>query len=502
MSLRRLRHWCLAVALAPLTLASAAELTVGPGTETFRTLTEALAAATEGDRVVAHAGVYAEDLKLRSGVTVEAEGEVRIKPPKTILLTGLKDVVLRGFVLIAPGEGATPEAPAPTAPAAVMPVVSVGFGQNISIVSCRFECDMGRAIDIGLTRDAVVENCTFTGTDPHSTGITLQGSSARISGCVFTGLGTAVAAYNTELSVGKNLFDANAVAISATTSKLKATGNTITGPGDGVISATSAFEIVGNAIRKCRRSILAAGGSGTIRANTVSQNFVGIWTTSVPVRIFDNTVLFNSTQGIALTKPAPDAPVAGAPGTSAVPDGAEVFQNAISNNATMGILISDYPRARVVHNVIDANGAGAVVEASVAELSQNTIVLNVNEGVVIDRGAKARTERNQIAFNRIGIQRDITAELASDRNNVFGNLLTRGFPLLSGDYTRIDRLVTGSGERIHVVVAPDDKGKGATDFSVDPGFVKLGTDYHLRRDSPVLPLAGAEIIGALPPASP
>jgi hypothetical protein len=92
--------------------------------------------------------------------------------------------------------------------------------------------------------------------------------------------------------------------------------------------------------------------------------------------------------------------------------------------------------------------------------------------------------------------------LKSGFNDIYANLISKRFPLQDGNYVRIDRLPTRSGERIKVMVYPAYDLKAATDLSEDPKFAKPGADYRPAPDSPLAKKRGKDgiYIGALPPA--
>ena len=72
--------------------------------------------------------------------------------------------------------------------------------------------------------------------------------------------------------------------------------------------------------------------------------------------------------------------------------------------------------------------------------------------------------------------------------------------MIDGNFLRKDRLVTRSGEKIHIRVCPAYDLKSNTDISVDPRFVELGSDYRLRLDSPLAKKRGKDntFVGAFP----
>jgi len=442
----------------------------------YRTITGALAAAEFGDTLVIQSGTYREELLLLSGITIRGEGAVRVESRRPFQIRGSQGITIRGLTATGTDTG-----------------ISIMESDNITISDCDVEAQKKQGILIRGSSGVVVQGCSISGNE-KTKGIFIRGSQARISHNIISQNGYGLdLGDKSSAEVSDNLFDANQNGVWVQESSAAVKNNTITGSNEecfsGMFFQESKVSVEGNSVRRCRFGIASIRTQGEIVKNTVSQNIFGMQIQSSGVMVSNNVVMDNRADGIQ---------VLGEEGADASRK-ATVFQNMITGNGRRGVFLDNYP-ADILGNLIEGNIGGITVNQSNATIRENTIVLN-GFGIQIKPNSQARIYNNIVAFNSFGISTDISSPLEMGFNDVYGNLASKKFPLIDGNYHRTDRLVTRSGEKIHIEIYPAYDLKTDTDFNEDPMFVKLGRDYRPRADSPLATKRGKDgaFIGAFPP---
>lgn len=443
----------------------------------YLTITGALSAARPGDTVLVQDGLYQEAVVLPSGVTLRGASRDRVgmEAEYPVLAPGTQGAVLEGMSL----RGG----------------VYLRAASSVTLRDCHIAVEKGAGITLYRAQKIRVEGCAIHGTS-ESRGIFLDQAEGEIVRTMLTGHSVAVRAVNgSRLAVSSGFLDGNRFGISVSDSDLTVAKLMATGGGEeetvGIFLENSRGTVKESSVRGFQWGISVHNTRGEMTGNTLTQNQIGIQIKSSPVNVAGNLILDNAQVGVQILppggKPSPRTTVA---------------HNAIRGNF-WGISL-DKGGAEIHHNLIENNWMGILVEEAAPVIRNNTIVLQRGPGVEFAEGSKGELFNNILAFNAFGVRVDVTASVVADHNNVFGNLATREFPLLDGNYVRVDRLPTQRGEKIPIQVFPAYDLKAATDLDLDPQFVRLGNDYRLSASSPLAARRGKNGagIGAFPPVSP
>jgi len=455
------------------------------GSGDYRTIAAALMTANRGDTVRVQDGVYREGLLVPSGVTLEAAEArgVHIRAPRPLRVICTREVALKGLSLAGSAWS-----------------LWIDHSGDVRLEDCDIAAGESAGVLVADSTDVLINGCSLTGT-PKALGIVLQATRARVTNSIISAhLSGIMATASSEADIAGNLFDANSTGISAFGSKLTARKNTITGTGalgKGVHGSGVEIHLAENSIRSHLVGVQIEEGKGDILNNLISQNGLAISITSGEFDISENTLLSNAVGGVSLNGPV-DAPDALRK--------ARMTKNTISANGGSGIEARHF-EVEVRYNLLEGNGHGVTVDHCQADVRNNTIVLQKQTGIDVKANCQVALYNNIIAFNRRGIGIDVSSEWELGFNNVFGNIASRGLPAHESNYFRRDWISTNSGDKIQVAVYPADDLKADTDMSVDPRFVKTGSDYRLLGESPLTSREGKEssLIGAfpaIPPLSP
>jgi hypothetical protein len=458
------------------------------GQDDFRTITAGLVSTRAGDTVRVNPGIYAEDLVLPSGATIEGAGKglTRVISARPVQIVGAHDVMVRGLTAASTVIGKKEPKAAD--------VFLVANSKGVSLSGCEALTQQGTAVRILGSNRVSMTHCGLSGTE-KTTGVVVAGNSeAVIAQSILSGHRSAVILVDgARAAIIDNLFDANINGISALDSHAIVRNNSITGKGNAGITVKGGLALIeDNAIRLYRNAIASDGAEALIRNNTVSQNGCAVGVFGGWAKILNNAIFFNFLDGVT---------VQGQTKTAAPGQGVEITGNSISNNG-IGINVSSAKDVVVSRNLIEANTKGLMTKGSRVDISHNTVVYQSQYGIDVAQNCHARLSSNISAFNSVGIAVDVTAQATLEYNDVYGNLLSHRFPTVDGNYLREDRLPTATGEHIHIAVYPAYDLKGKTDLAVDPGFVAPGKDYRLRADSMLRKHATeGRVIGAFAPSN-
>ena len=443
-----------------------------------RTITGALIVAGSGDTVLIQEGIYKEGLVLPSGINIKGTDRTHIQSVMAFRSFGSSEITIEALAITTTYNGFT-----------------ITDSSKITLNNCDITIESGDAISVSGSDGVIIKNCTLKGQD-KTRGIVVSGSKVRITdNMIFEFDHGIVLREASESSVLHNLLDANRkTALAVYDSEITAERNSITGKMEalGIYLKNSKCSVKENSIRRHSAGIRAEQTEGKLINNSISQNYYGILVDSGRMEISDNFVL-NNKFGVVLRSFGTN---------SNAFEKAVVFRNKIAGNIYGGINVSNF-RVDIHYNLIEANGAGISVDRSTVDIRNNTIVLQRGNGISIMPDSEAGIYNNILAFNSFGISSDITSSLKTGFNDVYGNLARKEFPLIDGNFLRKDRLVTRSGEKIHIRICPAYDLKSNTDISVDPKFVESGSDYRLRPDSPLAKKRGKDnvFVGAFPPAT-
>jgi Flp pilus assembly protein TadD/nitrous oxidase accessory protein NosD len=379
--------------------------------------------------------------------------------------------------------------------------------QQVTISECDFQlAEKNVGLRIGNSRAVKVINSSFRGTG-QTLGVVARGSQMVVSDCIFTKHGSAAMAVSSasEAEVQNNLFDKNGSGILVYDSALKASKNVMTGTwlpeskddqfSFGFRLENSKATFSKNVVRQHRQGIFISNSAAEIKitGSTVTQTSYGIVLWDSSANISENLIFQNLGDGIFIGTREKEPQTR----THAV----TIVRNTLSGNERRGIELENFSSASIDENLIEANGTGVQLNQSSGKLTNNTFVLQRFTAVLVGERSKAQVFNNVVAFNTYGLFVDVTAHAESDYNNVYGNLASTEFPLRDGNYGRADRYITRDGKRVRIDIYPAYDLKAKTDLSVDPGFVKLGSDYHLTSASALNRARGKDrrYIGAYAP---
>jgi peptidoglycan-associated lipoprotein len=379
--------------------------------------------------------------------------------------------------------------------------------ENVAVSKCGFAVREKKPGLVVVNSKAVsVIRSSFVG-KAGTVGVLAGGSNVSITDSFFRGHGTAIVfADGVRGDVQNNLFEENASGILASNSELTAVQNIITGVWDpdskdehldvGIRLERSAANLTKNSIRRHRYGImlLSTPGPARIMESTLTQGQHGIVLLGSPATVTGNLITENQGNGIyvGIMEKEPQA----------VPQEVKVLRNTISENEGDGVLVENFSHVSLRENLVEANGTGIRLVKSVAAIENNTIVLQRSIGLKVGAHSDAEIYNNILASNAFGLSLDVTARREMGYNDSYGNLARTEFPLLDGNYSRVDRYVTRDSKKVLIAVYPAYDLKVESDMSVDPAFISLGSDYHLKRDSDLAGIRGREhrYIGAYPPA--
>lgn len=486
-----------AVSLAILSVTALAALAAVPapaatlvvdrdGSGDFRGIAESMARAVKGDTIVLRAGVYEGGFRVPSGLAIKAEpgAQIVLGADQVITLRGGKNVNLSGLSI-------TKKAPGKPADGS-LPAILIADSKLVRIEFCRVLAGFAPAISIRNSVDIHIDRCLIVG-EAESAGIEMSGNGLSISNNVIsrTRVGIRVVEGN-DITISDNLLDNNGSGAEITGS-VNIVGNTVNGPGAfGIMIFSGDVVVWDNTVRRTANGIVAhAAARGIIRNNTISQNDIGMVLGGNGYFVLGNNITDNREFGVVLSPPGKIQ----SGGKNTV-----LRQNMISGNGGPGIFLQNFPDALIYQNLLENNSQGLLVTRSRAEILNNTIVLNKSEGISIGDGSTVAVMKNIIANNSTGIFLGAAAKMKSGGNVVFGNILAgQGATLGDGNYAKNDWLPTRGGDRILVGVFPALDIKSESDLTVDPGFAALGSDYRLRKDSPLVKkLGNGDLPGAFP----
>jgi parallel beta-helix repeat protein len=462
------------------------------GAGDFRTLTAAMLRAKPGDTIFLKPGGYRDEVLLPQNVKiratdkllarVEAEYPWRFHGPGSIEISGA--AFSGGGLVIDGADGAV-------------------------LTDCAIESTgKGTGILVRQSKGVTVARCSFAG-GAETDGIIAAASQIQVTDSFFSGHGGNALNLNrgSQGMVSKNLFEGNANGIDAQDSTLTATANIFTGLWSpekkdakaefGIRALRSTATLSKNTLRRHRFGIIVkdAPVSAKIGDSTVTQGQWGVYVEASPAVLIGNLVMQNEGDGIHVVNDEKNP--------RASPPEVTLSRNTISGNDGDGISIAAFSRVTVSENLIEANGVGIRLDQSAAIIEKNTVVLQRRSGVRVQANSNVGMHNNIIAFNSFGVEFDVTATKDFKYNDIYGNLASREFPLVDGNYSRIDRYITRDGKKVPLDVYPSYDLKSETDVSVDPGFVKLGSDYNLAANSALVGTSGKgeSFIGAYAPTA-
>lgn len=445
----------------------------------YRTITGAMTVAAFGDTLLIQDGMYREGVLLTNGVTIQGTGTRggRVEAAIPFQIIGSHEVTIRALTVTGSYHG-----------------LLIMNSKKITISDCDITTGKGEGILMLESGEVLVQGCSLSGKD-ETKGIVVSGSQARIEDNIISEYEQGIILKEaSRANIFHNLLDANKFALAAFDSEITVKKNAITGKGEavGIYLQNSQAAIEDSSIRRYEVGIYASQAQGEVLNNTVTQNDFGIVIQSGSIKVLDNLVL-NNKYGIQLF---------GDEAASDASEKATIARNTITGNVGAGIYISNF-KADIHYNLIEGNGGGIAVDQSNTNIRNNTIVLQRGAGIEIELNSQTSIYNNIIAFNAMGISSDVSSLLKMGFNDVYGNFARKEFPLQDGNYLRKDRLITRSGEKIHILIYPAYDLKTDTDLNEDPKFVKLGSDYRLMAESPLAKKKGKDgaFIGAFPPAT-
>jgi parallel beta-helix repeat protein len=469
---------------APEAGRKAVQYSVDPqGGGDFRTLTGALYSALPGDRIVLQAGTYREAVLYPSGVSVRAaqKDEARVESPYMWFFLNVADAEISGIHFSFNG-------------------FLVTNAKNLKLSENEFvnAGEKPNGIVLFHSEGISITHCVFQGVGQENT-LDATASGFRVTDSTIS------RAPKTAIQLGggskaevlHNLLEGSPTGIVARDSELTASENNITGPWTpeeksdgnfwGIFLGKSKGVVSRNSIRRERVGLFVSDGGtpAKITDNTVTQNGYGVVLFISGATVSGNLVLQNQNDGIFVGNMKNEA--AKKPEGSSAPEAAKaqppevtLLRNTISENQGTGVHLEKSMSVTLRENLIESNGVGINVDSSGAAIENNTVVLQRATGIMVGPGSDVSVYNNIVAFNSFGLFLDVSVKLESGYNDVFGNLASTEFPLRDGNYGRTDRYATRDGKKVPLQIYPAYDLKAATDLSVDPGFVKMGSDYTLK----------------------
>jgi parallel beta-helix repeat protein len=474
------------------------EVTPGPpttyfvdpaGSEKFRTITGALYRAKAGDTITLKPGRYTESVLVRPGVIIRASepGSVRIEPARPWILQRADSSEISNLIFV--GSGLWIEN---TQKASLT-------GNTVVVPQKKTGLTLLNSHDVTVTR------CNFQGA-AETFGIDADRSALVVSDSVFTenGYWAISLRNNSQADIHKNLMEGNQNGINASDSSVVAERNIITGVWDpdkkdsggiGFRAEKSAATWNKNSIRRYSRGFVSVNSSSPAKVsdNTISQNLHAIVLLASDANLSKNLIIQNRGSGVYVGVPEKEE--------QSKPQEVTISQNTIAQSEGTAINAESFNHLTITQNLIEANHWGIRVDSASATLENNTIVLQSSTGINVQGKSEARIYNNIVAFNGFGIFADVASHREAGYNDVYGNLISTDFPLRDGNYGRSDRFTTHGNQKVPIEVYPAYDLKGSTDLSVDPGFVKIGSDYTLKATSSLARIRGEKgrYLGAYAP---
>ncbi|MDP1840797.1 MAG: right-handed parallel beta-helix repeat-containing protein [Reyranella sp.] len=457
----------------------------------YRTVTAAMLRAVPGDEIVLGPGRYTEAAFLSPGVALRGTERalVRIEPKAIWLMVGPGEISLSRLTFN--GRG-------------------VGFEgvDKVTVTDCTIAVpDKQTAIFASGVKSLAVSKSTVSGA-ADSIGLSAFGSGVAASDSVFGNHGTAaIRLFNgSRGTLRSNLLNGNWSGVLVSDSTVDAADNILTGKFNpdaktdhnayGFWLSKSGATLTRNVVRRHEYGyyVTAAARPVKIVEATATQGRWGIVLIGSAAEVSDSLLMQNLRDGFYVANPDKDPP--------AGPLTVSLTRSTVSGNGTRGINVQKFRSVILRENLVEANGTGVLIADSTGIVENNTIVLQRTTGIYVTGASDVELFNNIVAFNSYGLLLDVAAKRSTGFNDVYGNFASKSFPLRDGNYTRVDRYTTRDGEKVRVDVYPAYDLKADTDLSVDPGFVKSGTDYSLKPDSPLVRAAGRnrKYLGAYEPA--
>ena len=462
------------------------------GSGNFTTIAGALFSARVGDTISLKPGRYNESVLVRSGVIIRPveNSPVRIESDQPWLLKGPGTFDVSGLAFA--GSGLRVEN-----------VDKANIANNTFVMG-----PQGTALWLVSSRKVTISRCSFQGT-VETVGVQADHSEITVADSMFLDNGkvAVLLANNSQADIHRNLMERNTNGINATDSSLVAERNTMAGvwgpdrkddSNSAVWAGKSAATINKNFVRRYSRGIQLINASvpAVISDNTVTQSMYAVVVLGSGASLNKNLLIQNSGDGVYVGVPQKADAITTAEVT--------INQNTISQNDGTAINAEAFGHLTVKENLIEANHWGIRVDnVPAASLENNTVVLQTSTGINVRGQTDVRIYNNIVAFNGFGIFADVSSHRESGYNDVFGNLVSTDFPLRDGNYGRYDRYTTPDHKRVPIEIYPAYDLKAATDLNIDPGFVKVGSDYSLKITSQLIEIRGQDgrYLGAYAPKS-
>lgn len=440
-----------------------------------RTIARALSLARPGDTVVVRTGLYREELVPPHGVVLQADDDamVCVEAPNVVGVWGAENVVLRRLYLRCATSNGSP--------------VKALFADGLRLEQLTISTEgTDPLVWLSRTNAAMIGDCSLHGARKE-TGVLLQESQADVRNNVIRQCKEGVHGNaKSRIKSYGNLLDGNLHGMRAFNSTLESVQDVVVGNGTdegaGLVAVGSDALVRRSIVRRHNTGLSTVNAQGTVQDNVFAQCDTGVLVESGNVALRDNTIERNKGIGVILRS------AEGAAGASVT---TTIANNQIRFNAGTGITVRDHA-ASISQNVIEGNNFGIRLVQGPADVFRNTIVLQQGTGFCADAGAKGRVYNNIVAFGFVGMRIDRRAALERRSNVVYGNLGSKEPPLVDANYVREDRLPLSDGDRLAVLIFPAADLKAEGDLQVDPRFVKLGDDYRLAPDSPLLTAKGKD----------
>jgi nitrous oxidase accessory protein NosD len=462
--------------------------TVDPGgSANFTTIAGALFHARGGDTIILKPGRYTESVFVRPSVTIRPSEKslVRIESNQSWLLKGPGAFDISDIIFFQSG-------------------LQLENTEKANLIGNTFIAKQKMTAIVLVDSSGVnLTGCNFQGA-ADSSGIEAYGSQFTVSDSVFAEHGSwAISlASNSKGDLHKNLLQGNRNGISVQESSLLAERNILAGTwspdkentsGTGLRAEKATITFNKNSVRRYARGVLLVNTSVSagISDNTVTQSQHAIILLGSNANVTKNLVIQNSGDGVYIGMPEKEK--------QSAPQEVTIIQNTISQNET-AIDAETFNHLTVKENLIEANHWGVRVLHASISLENNTIVLQRSTAINLGKDSDARVYNNIVALNGFGIFAHVESHRESGYNDVFGNLVNTDFPLHDGNYGRADYYTTHDKRKVPIEVYPAYDLMPQTDLSVDPGFIKVGSDYTLKPTSPLTKIRGegGHYLGAYP----
>lgn len=448
------------------------------GSGNFRTIAGALYHARVGDTITLAPGRYTESVFVHAGVTIRpaANSVVSIEPSQPWILKGpgtfdISDLIFTGTGL------------------RIENADKAALSRDTFLLSQK-----KNGVLLLNSHNVMVAKCNFRGAGETS-GIAAYTSQFTVADSVFADNGNVAIsiAEHSQADIQKNLMEANHNGISARDSGVNAQKNIITGDFDpdkkdnsgiGLRAENSAAAFANNAIRRYYAGLVLVNGSSPakISGNTVTQGMHAVVILSSGAALNKNLIVQNGGDGLYVGLREKEKQLS--------PQEVTINQNTISQNEGTAIRVQRFNHLTITENLIEANHWGITADHASVSLENNTVVLQRSTAINIEGPSDARIYNNIVAFNGFGLFLDVASHRESGYNDVFGNLVNTDFPLHDGNYGRSDRYITRDNRKVPIEVYPAYDLKARTDLDVDPGFVKVGSNYTLKPASALARIRG------------